>query len=278
MKNPCSHPNRSSNRIRSLLTSFLVLMIQHGVSNAAVVEVPSQYLGWTIPDDTTAGVLHSLTLGTPGNVESVSVRLRLSVPEGGTGWLGDLYVQLEHDSGISVLLNRVGRAADLPFGYADRGAVDVVFSDSAAAGDIHRLHAALAVPESAALDGPITGMLQPDGRIADPSTVTTGSPRTALLGGFSGHAVSGSWNLFLADLSGGGQYRLEDWSLSIDVNPSPIPEPPTTAGVSAGLLVAGLLVRRFFPIGRNGQPARRSRSLPDDKAESPHVDSYPCRP
>lgn len=253
MNPPPRTPCRTSDRVRPALAGFLAQLMLSHAANAAVVEAASPNLGWTLPDDSTSGLLHSLTLGDPGIVQSVSVRLRLSVPEGGSAWLGDLYVHLEHASGISVLMNRVGRSGSLPFGYADRGAVDVVFSDAASLGDIHRFHDALAVPESAALDSTLTGTWQPDGRATDPATVLTSSARTASLATFAGHAVAGDWNLFLADLSGGGQHRLEQWSLTFDVDVSPVPEPAHATGLAVGLLGAGLWARRLHRSRRNSE-------------------------
>src|SRR5213594_3804083 len=42
---------------------------------------------------------------------------------------GDLYAYLRHDSGFSILLNRPGRTADNPFGYADSG-LNIGLSDA----------------------------------------------------------------------------------------------------------------------------------------------------
>jgi hypothetical protein len=148
-------------------------------------------------------------------------------------------------------MNRPGRTAESPFGYSDRGGLDVVFSDTVALGDIHQLHAALAVPEQETLLETLTGVLQCAGRAVDPSSVDDTSLRTARLDGFNGHALEGTWNLFIADLSGGGQYRLRDWILTFETGaiavPEPVPEPANAAVVFAGALVTTVLLRRTRP-------------------------------
>ena len=214
-------------------------------TGAAVVEATSGPIGIPVPDDTPTGLVHGIAISGPGVVESVQVRLRLDVPEGESAWLGDLYVHLQHASGLAVLMNRPGRTAESAFGYSDRGGLDVVFSDTVAFGDIHTLHAALAVPEPDSLLGTLTGVWQTDGRAVDPSSVLDTSPRTARLDAFSGHPLGGTWNLFIADLSGGGRYRLQEWSLTFETEAIAVPEPPNAAVVITGTLAASALLRRL---------------------------------
>jgi len=66
------------------------------------------------------------------HIGEVRVTLELS-----GGWNGDLFAQLNHNSGFSVLLNRPGVSSSEPFGYGDPG-FSVTFADSAANGDIHQ--------------------------------------------------------------------------------------------------------------------------------------------
>ena len=65
-----------------------------------------------------------------------------------------------------MLLNRVGRTASNPVGFADSG-LDVSFDDAAANGDIHVYRAVTNPPAGT----PLTGTWQPDGRLADPAVV-----------------------------------------------------------------------------------------------------------
>jgi hypothetical protein len=44
--------------------------------------------------------------------------------------------------------------------------------------------------------------------------VTSANPRDALLGSFVGVNAAGRWTLFVADVSDGGEYRLESWTLT----------------------------------------------------------------
>ena len=69
-----------------------------------------------------------------------SRRLTGSVLQLSGGYNGDLYANVQHGSGMSVLLNRVGVTDGEPFGYDDSG-MNVTFADSAAA-DIHYYQAA----------------------------------------------------------------------------------------------------------------------------------------
>lgn len=133
---------------------------------------------------------------------------------------GDLYVTLQHGSGFSVLLNRPGRTTGNSFGYADKG-FSLTLSDSASNGDIHT-YRTVVTPASGA---PLTGIWQPDGRLADPSASLVSSPRTALLGSFQGQNPDGDWTLFAADLSPGGQTKIISWGIQVTV----VPEPRETA-------------------------------------------------
>ncbi len=135
------------------------------------------------------------------------------------GFNGDLYVNLQHASGFSVLLNRVGKRADSLLGYGDPG-LDIVLDDQAVNGDVHVYRMTLNGSNTTPLGGGLSGTWAPDGRAVDPDTVLDTTPRTATLAGFSGANPNGQWILFVADLQGGGQFQLENWSLSF----MPIPE------------------------------------------------------
>ena len=116
---------------------------------------------------------------------------------------GDLYVQLTHGSGFSVLLNRVGRTSLNEFGYGDSG-MDITLSDDAAAGDVHVYRTTLFGNENTPVAGMLTGVWAPDARITDPDVVLNTDSRSATLSSFNGLDPNGTWTLFIADASGGG--------------------------------------------------------------------------
>ncbi len=213
---------------------------------AAVVEFDSGPVNQWIPDDSATGIASTINVDDAGVVTGVSVRFELSVPANQTGWLGDLYAYLRHDDGFAVLLNRPGRTSVNPFGYGDVQTMNLTFADSAFNGDIHGYRATAPLNASGSLVGPLLGAWAPDGRAADPAMALDTMPRTALLGGFAGHSLNGNWTLFVADLSSGGQHRLDRWALEFEVQPTPVPEPtPSAAAVTVGLLLfAGWRSRR----------------------------------
>jgi subtilisin-like proprotein convertase family protein len=213
------------------------------VAAHAGVVITSNPLNLNIPDNASTGLATTLTVPGSQVVSSVMVSLNLSVPGGNTGWVGDLYCYVQHGSEIAVLLNRVGRTADNPDGYADGQSVAVTFADGAANGDIHGYRTVVSGNESTPLSGTLTGLWQPDGRTADPATVLDSSPRVSSpLSGFSGQSTDGTWTLFLADASSGGQYRLDSWSLSVQF--VPVPEPGTATAVALALAAWALWPRR----------------------------------
>lgn len=199
--------------------------------------VGSGFLGLPIPDDSNTGLTLSLDLPASFTLENVAVTLSLSVPEGDSGWFGDLYAYLQHDGEIAVLLNRPGRD-DLNFaGYPDSQNALVTFDDTAPNGDIHTYRLALFGDETVSLSEPLGGRWQPDGRDTDPGLALTSDPRNAMLDVFNGQDAAGTWRLFVADLSSGGQYQLDQWSLEI-TGAAAVPE-PAHAALAAALLLAG---------------------------------------
>lgn len=135
------------------------------------------------------------------------------------GFNGDLYAYLTHDSGFSVLLNRVGRSESNPDGSFTTG-MSVVFSD-AAGQDVHTADT-------------FDGIYQPDGRHDSPFTVTGSTTRTAHLSSFDGLDPDGSWTLFVADLSPAYETTVVRWGLTLTtVEVVPEPSPLLAAGVMA---------------------------------------------
>lgn len=176
-----------------------------------------------IPDNDPVGITDTRTITTDiALITDVSVDLVFT-----GGWNGDLYAYLVHDSGFSVLLNRIGRSAAVPDGSSAAG-MTLTLSDAAAA-DVHT---------AAPLVGNFSGIFQPDGRQTDPSQALDTDPRTAPLLSFVNLDGNGDWTLFVADVSPGATSTLQSWSLNLT---GAIPEP----GVAL-LLVGGLpaLLRR----------------------------------
>lgn len=195
-----------------------------------------QTVNTDIPDGNPTGLSSTIQVGGVGNqLENISITLDIS-----GGYNGDLYAYLSHGAGgPAILLNRVGKTGSNPFGYGDSG-FSITLSDSASQ-DIHSYggNGGLA----------LNGTWQPDGRNVDPQLVLDSSPRTALLGTFTGDDPNGSWVLFVADMAaGGGQPVLQDWSIDITA----VPE-PGSAGLLLGF-VACLIAMRSVSRRKPGSP------------------------
>lgn len=181
-----------------------------------------------VPDHDLGGLTYSETIDSPvAFITDLDVFLMV---EG--GFNGDLYVTLSHDSGFSVLLNRIGVGPGQPGGSTDPGfGMGFILDD--AAPDVHGASAGGA---------PLTGRWGPDGRDVSPLLITGGEPRTALLSSFHGLDANGLWTLHLADVSPSGQGTLVKWGLAI----RGVPEPGGfLAGLGAVLGIAAWQCRRL---------------------------------
>lgn len=218
-----------------------ILWLATSPATAGILFRDAVGLGLEIPDGSLAGLVHSLSItGAPSQpIASVRVGLELSDP-GNDGFLGDLYVTLLHDTGYTVLLNRPGRTSANPFGYSDGGPVEIVFADDALR-DVHNYRSELAGGGvGSPLAGALTGVWAPTGRTTDPLLVLDTDARPSGLGNLAGLNANGSWALFLADVSSGGSYQLDGWSLEIVL----VPEPATGAATLAVGLLAWVYIRR----------------------------------
>lgn len=159
--------------------------------------------------------------------------LRVSLDISG-GYNGDLYGYLVHDTGFSVLLNRVGVGSGNAFGYGDPG-FDITLHSSGF-GDIHTASGG---------GSQITGDYTADGRaispLSSPSAFDSAS-RDAGLAVFNNLNPNGTWTLFFADTSGLYQSTVNSWSLSIDY----VPEPATVALGIFGALFGVVQGVRYF--------------------------------
>ncbi len=166
-----------------------------------------------IPDGTTAGLADAHTLSSSISIlTDVNITLNLDPLVAG-GFNGDLFVTLVHDTGFSVLLNRVGRTSTAPFGYSDQGFAITV--DDQAADNVHTYRTTLSGNETTPLVGTLTGNWKPDGRTTDPFSTLTTDASTANLGSFNGTVGSGEWILFVADVERGAQMQLSQWTLTL---------------------------------------------------------------
>ncbi|MFT5123719.1 MAG: subtilisin-like proprotein convertase family protein [Verrucomicrobiales bacterium] len=218
--------------LKSLCLWSLLLMGSLTVSAPAVVI--TQTFSFTgvnlaIPDGSAGGTADIQTI-TPTIlfIDSMTVDLNIS-----GSYNGDLYVYLQHGTGLSILLNRVGQSAGLPGGFDNDGFS--ITLDDAAASDVHGVDSG---------GGLLSGAYQPDGRDINPFSVLDTDARLAPLSVFNGSAPSGDWTLFLADLIGTESHTLDSWSLTITGDDTAaVPEPRTALPI---LLLAGMLIRRRF--------------------------------
>ena len=191
--------------------------------------------GGLVPDGNPAGWSDTRVLSgiTGQRITDVNVRLEIAGE-----WNGDLFAYLQHDTGISILLNRPGRTGTDAFGFSD-GGLNAVFDDTGTGGDSHLMLTGGTIQSG--------GSWQPDGRAVDPSAVLDADARTRMLNGFNGFDPNGSWTLFVADMSGGAKSTVDKWGLEITVAGNPpagVPEAGATLWLLTGALACCMAVRR----------------------------------
>jgi len=230
----------SSPKHLTMLGNLAILVASFGSAHAGIFETHTfETFGGAaslpVPDGTPVGVSDIRTLESSiGRITGISVSLKTSGE-----YNGDLYAYLRHGGGgFAVLLNRSGVTASDSYGYADAG-FDIVLDDAATQGDVH-LYQNGQTPENGS---PLTGTWAPDGRRVDPELSLDTTPRTAMLAEFLDLDGQGTWTLFLADLSGGGEIALESWGLTIEGEAGgAVPEP----GAWACWAAVGLLGYAFW--------------------------------
>ncbi|HSU53427.1 MAG TPA: PEP-CTERM sorting domain-containing protein [Candidatus Dormibacteraeota bacterium] len=224
-------------------SSFFALLLACAVlsARASITYSPGvNNINTIIPDGDLTGVQSSLNLsGLAGTITDVNVSLNIA-----GGFNGDYYAYLTHNSSLSILLNRPGRTSSSSVGYPDGGfgpdssANRFLFDDQAA----HDVHLYRTFPFTLNA-GELTGTWQPDGRAIDPlsSGATFDSAgRSAMLSLFNTADPNGTWTLFVADVSSGGEGTLVSWSM--DITTSAIPEPSVAAFLVLGAV--GAWIRR----------------------------------
>ncbi|HTI72849.1 MAG TPA: hypothetical protein VMF06_22945 [Candidatus Limnocylindria bacterium] len=183
-------------------------------------------------------------------ITDIDVHFSLTNPGQAGAFNGDYYVSLQHESGFTILLNRVGRrgtTGSQALGYGDNG-FDVTFDDQSSLGDIHLYRALVpdgshTTPIDTLFVQPLSGTWAPDGRNTSPLTVLGTDPRNSLLSVFNGLPANGVWTLQVIDFNSGGTANLTGWG--INVTGSNVPE----AGASeaaALILLAMAFWRRGF--------------------------------
>jgi hypothetical protein len=186
--------------------------------------------GGIVPDNNPSGWTDTRTVSSmpAGTFAALSVNLQLS-----GGWNGDLYAYLVHDTGFTVLLDRVG-APGLTYGYGDAG-MNVTLA--ATGSSIHSYGGGNTFSSTP------TGTWQVDN--------TSGS-----LASFLSTLPNGTWSLFIADMSGGDVTTVQSWGLQMDI--VAVPEMETwVAAALAGAFGAFWLNRQIW--GPN-QPGNRNNS------------------
>jgi subtilisin-like proprotein convertase family protein len=165
-----------------------------------------------IPDGNLSGWSDTRNVSTmpAGVLQGVAVDLQLT-----SGWTGDLYAYLIHNSGFAVLLNQVGTPT-LTLGYG-AATVNASLVDGSSwngnliSGNIHNYGGGSIV----------SGYWNPD----NPNLLANS------LASFVGTSPNGSWSLFIADLSTGGLTTVQSWGLQMDI----VAVPEVEAWVAAAL-------------------------------------------
>lgn len=178
-------------------------------------------LGGAIPDADYTGWYDTRTLSgiTDLTITDVNVSLILS-----GGHNGDLYAYLSNDSGLAILLNRVGTGLggepQYSFGYTTAG-MNVTLDDQSLNGNIHNQ-----------AGDPLSGTFVSDGTLGNNLSV------------FNNLNPNGNWTLFIADLSGpdASTSLITSWTLNITA----VPEPITWALLLFGGVLGTVKLGRFL--------------------------------
>lgn len=218
-------------KLKVLAAATVALIVVGSVQGQTLTNVSFTSVNQLIPDGNPIGMSSTTNFsGIPGTVTSVTVNLDIT-----GGFNGDLYAYLAGPAGgFAVLLNRTGVTAGNANGYSDSG-FNITLSDGSPNVHLYQL--------DTSPGGQLTGTWGPDGRNIDPQSAPNlfDSASTATdLSSFVGNTADGTWTLFVADMSSGGQSTLVSWGLSVVT----VPEPQTWALVVGGMGVLYMLNRR----------------------------------
>jgi len=203
--------------MKTALSTALAFAGMLASSQAGIFEIHYPMLSGLVPDGDLNGRADVRTIsGVPGKITDVVVFLDLEGTGLDGGWNGDLYASLQHESALTILLNRPGRGTGDEYGSSGNG-LQITLDDDAANGDVHW-----------APDGNVAlqGAWAPDGRNVSPVASLgdfDSASRSSLLADFVGLPVEGDWTLFLMDASSGGQVEWKEWGLRITYDPTVTP-------------------------------------------------------
>jgi subtilisin-like proprotein convertase family protein len=191
---------------------LLGTMMVAALSASAVIYSTNWTVNASIPDNNPSGWVSSQNVNTmpAGTLTGLAVNLELS-----SGWSGDLYAYMVHQSGFAVLLDRVGTPG-MTYGYGAANLNITLADDGFNGGSYNGIHGYGG--------GNSTGTIwNPD------NSATTSLPGS--LSSFLGTTPNGTWTLFVADLSGGGVTTVQSWGLQMDI----VAVPETETWVAAAL-------------------------------------------
>ena len=197
--------------MKNMKKSILLVGLTMALSGGAMAGDYTNNTGGLVLDNSPAGLTQTIAGNESGIISSVGVVLNLS-----GGYNGDLQAYLAYYDGANtyavMLLNRIGGGS--------LAAAGVTLADGGGS-SIHDV-----TPGAGVTVAP--GTYTPDSAPAFSSV-------------FAGMGGSGTWTLFIADLSGGSESTLVSWGLTVVT----VPEPQTWALVGGGLvLLLGLRRRR----------------------------------
>jgi hypothetical protein len=216
-------------KMRILICSAMAMLTL--TARAGIIYSPANPINATIPDGSPVGWSgNAAASGFGTSISDISVNLNIS-----GGYNGDLYAYLSYGGVLVPLLNRVGVTSGDSFGYANPGFNITLSSTAVGAQDVHfyQNHS----PSYDTGTGQLLGTWQPDGRNIDPQSAPSAfdSASRVNFGSFNSLNPNGTWTLFFADMSAGGQSQLVSWSLDITAVPEPV-------NVALGIFAAVLLV------------------------------------
>jgi subtilisin-like proprotein convertase family protein len=230
------HLNNDPKEMRITRLTFIAMVFLLAVTVRAQTNYTysSGTLNTVIPDGNPVGITESFTTGDiVGFINNITVSLNIT-----NGFNGDLYAYLAGPNGqFSVLLNRVGMSSSNSFGYANSGFnITLDMTDA-------NLHNYQSGSYSLNGGGQLIGNWGADGINISPNSSPSAFDSAGVTADLNSYYLtlpSGTWTLFVSDLSSGGQSTLVSWGLTI----STVPEPQTWAMLGSGAAMLFAFRRR----------------------------------